>query len=79
MEKDKELTEKEKDLIRTLQSLPYQIVCTYHDGKRINAVAVDIQEGEHIAVEFTKGYVVVKTENETKFVCKGKSFISLWR
>lgn len=56
-----------------------QFVATYHNGKQLCEVAVSLKEDEVICVSFEKGYVIVRTQNETKFVCKGKAFISLWK
>ena len=56
-----------------------QFVATYHNGKQLCDVYVSLREDEAICVSFEKGYVIVKTQNETKFVCKGKAFISLWK
>ena len=56
-----------------------QFVATYHNGKQLCEVAVSLKEDEAICVSFEKGYVVVHTQYETKFVCKGKAFISLWK
>ena len=56
-----------------------QFVATYHNGKQICEVAVSLRDDEAICVSFEKGYVVVQTQFETKFICKGKAFISLWK
>ena len=56
-----------------------QFVATFHNGKQLCDVCVSLKEDEAICVSFEKGYVVVRTQNETKFVCKGKTFISLWK
>ena len=69
----------ENEVVQQLLELPEQAVCTYYEDKKVRSVGVDLKKGEHIMVEFEKGYVVVKTETETKFVCKGSLFISLWR
>ena len=69
----------ENEFAHQLLELPEQVVCTYYEDKKVRSVCVDLEKGEHITVEFEKGYVVVKTEAETKFVCKGSLFISLWR
>ena len=72
----------EKDLEKMRSEpiiLPDQIIATYHNGKQICEVHISIRNDENIGVFFEKGYVVVRTQNETKFVCKGKAFISLWR
>lgn len=68
-----------EDIGNTILEMPNQMICTYWEDKKIHSVGIDIDKDEHITVSFEKGYVVVKTEKETKFVCKGKSFISLWR
>ena len=68
-----------EDIGNTILEMPNQMICTYWEDKKIHSVGIDIDKDEHIMVSFEKGYVVVKTEKETKFVCKGKSFISLWR
>lgn len=59
-------------------AMPRQLICTYWEDKKINKVAIDIDKDDHILVTFEKGYVVVTNGKETKFVCKGKDFISLW-
>ena len=56
-----------------------QFVATYYNGKQMCEVYVSLREDEAICVNFEKGYVVVSTQYETKFVCKGKVFISLWK
>ena len=56
-----------------------QVICCYYEDKKVHSVAIDLKEDEHIGVSFEKGCVIVKTETETKFVCKGKVFISLWK
>ena len=56
-----------------------QFVATYHNGKQLCEVCISLEESEAICVYFEKGYVVVRTQYETKFVCKGKEFISLWK
>ena len=56
-----------------------QFVATYHNGKQLCDVCVSLRKDEAICVIFEKGYVVVRTQNEAKFVCKGKAFISLWK
>lgn len=69
----------EKDLYQQIMELKDQVICTYYEDKKVQSVVVDLEKDEKIGVEFEKGYVIVKTQTETKFVCKGKSFISLWR
>lgn len=59
--------------------MPNQVICTFYEDNKVHSIAIDIEKNEHIGVYFEKGYVVVKTETETKFVCKGKAFISLWK
>lgn len=59
--------------------IPNQVICCYYEDKKVHSVAIDLKEDEHIVVSFEKGYVIVRTETETKFVCKGKVFISLWK
>lgn len=56
-----------------------QIVCTFYEDNKVHSVCIDIDKNEQIGVCFEKGYVVVRTQTEVKFVCKGKAFISLWR
>lgn len=56
-----------------------QFVATYHNGKQICEVFVSLKADETICVSFEKGCVVVSTQYETKFVCKGKEFVSLWK
>lgn len=76
---DKE--EKEKNLLDSLSVVPIKesVVCTYYEGKEIRKVRVDLNPEDSIGVEFEKGYVIVRTQFETKFVCKGNLFISMWR
>lgn len=69
----------EKSELPTPLMVGNQFVATYHNGKQLCEVAVSLKEDEAICVMFEKGYVVVRTQNETKFVCKGKAFISLWK
>lgn len=56
-----------------------QFIATYHNGKQLCDVIVELKQDEAICVSFEKGYVIVSTQYETKFVCKGKAFISLWK
>ena len=56
-----------------------ELVVMFHDGKRVCENHIALREDEAIGVSFEKGYVVVITQYETKFVCKGKAFISLWK
>lgn len=72
------MEDKELKLANQIISMPRQIICTYWEDKKINKVAIDIEKDDHILVTFDKGYVVVTNGKETKFVCKGKAFISLW-
>lgn len=67
-----------EDLANSIIQMPRQVICTYWKDKEIHTIGIDIGKDEHITVLFEKGYVIVKTEKETKFVCKGKAFISLW-
>lgn len=69
----------EKDIGQQLLEMPSRVICTYYEDKKVRSVGIDIDRNEHITVCFEKGYVIVRTENETKFVCKGNLFISLWR
>ena len=59
--------------------LKNSIIATYHNGKELCSVCINLEEEDAIGVFFEKGYVVVRTQNETKFVCKGKAFVSLWK
>ena len=72
------MEDKELELANQIISMPRQIICTYWEDKKINKVAIDIEKDDHVLVTFEKGYVVVTNGKETKFVCKGKAFISLW-
>lgn len=56
-----------------------EFVASYYNDKQVCEVYVSLKKDEAICVSFEKGYVVVKTQYETKFVCKGKAFISLWK
>ena len=71
--------EKDLDLAQQIISMPNQMICCYYEDKKVHSVGIDLEKDEHIKVTFEKGYVVVSTETETKFVCKGKAFISLWK
>jgi len=62
-----------------LLEMPNQVICTFYQDKKVCTVGIDIDRNEQIGVCFEKGYVIVRTQTETKFVCKGKAFISLWR
>ena len=55
------------------------ITYTFYEDNKVHSVCIDIDKNEQIGVCFEKGYVVVRTQTEVKFVCKGKAFISLWR
>lgn len=59
-------------------TMPRQLICTFWEDKKTRTVAIDLDKDDHILVSFEKGYVVVTNGKETKFVCKGKDFISLW-
>ena len=61
-----------------ITTMPKQVICTFYVDKKVETVCIDIDKNEQIGVCFEKGYVIVRTQNETKFVCKGKAFISLW-
>lgn len=79
-----EKEEKEKNLLDSLSVVPItplqgSVICTYYEGKEIRKVRVDLNPEDSIGVEFEKGYVIVRTQFETKFVCKGNLFISMWR
>ena len=56
-----------------------KLVCTYYEEKKPTMVYIDLNPEDSIGVEFEKGYVIVRTQFETKFVCKGNLFISMWR
>ena len=64
---------------KQILEMPNQVICTYYEDKKVRSVGIDIERNEQIGVYFEKGYVIVKTQTETKFVCKGKAFISLWK
>lgn len=68
-----------EQIAQRIIEMPNQVICTFYEDDKVHCVAIDIEKDEHIKVEFDKGYVIVSTESETKFVCKGKSFISLWK
>lgn len=57
--------------------IPNQIICSFYEGNEIKKAVIEIQDQEHIKVEFVKDCVVVSTETETIFMCKEKAFISL--
>ena len=67
------------DIGQQILEMPSQIICSYYEDKKVCRVGINIGKDEHIGVVFEKGYVIVRTEMETKFVCKGNLFISLWR
>lgn len=69
----------EKDISKQILEMPNQVICTFYEDKIVCSVGIDIEKNEQIGVSFEKGYVVVRTQTEVKFVCKGKDFISLWR
>ena len=72
----------EKDTLELAQqilTMPNQVICTFYQDKKVCTVGIDIDRNEQIGVCFEKGYVIVRTQTETKFVCKGKAFISLWK
>ena len=62
-----------------LQVMRDYVVCTFYQDNKVCSVCVNIKENEQIGICFEKGYVIVRTQTEVKFVCKGKAFISLWR
>lgn len=77
----------DKELIRLREKMagtpivvqPRQLVCSYYEENGgTTSVCIDLDKDDHILVTFEKGYVVVSNGKETKFVCKGKAFISLW-
>ena len=70
--------DKLEDIGQKIIEMPNQLICTYWENDKIVKVAIDLDKDDHIAVFFEKGYVVVSNGKETKFVCKGKDFISLW-
>lgn len=69
----------EKDIAKQILEMPNQVICTFYEDEKVCSVGIDIEKNEQIGVSFEKGYVVVRTQTEVKFVCKGKDFISLWR
>lgn len=69
----------DKDLYQQILELKDRVICTYYEDKKVQSVVVDLEKDEKIGVEFVKGYVIVRTQYEVKFVCKGNLFISLWR
>lgn len=69
----------EKDIAQQILEMPNQVICTFYEDKKVYTVGIDIDRNEQIGVYFEKGYVIVRTQTETKFVCKGKAFISLWK
>ena len=76
-----EKEEKEKNLLDSLSVVPIKgsVICTYYVDKKPTTVCIDLNPEDSIGVEFEKGYVIVRTQFETKFVCKGNLFISMWR
>ena len=68
-----------ESVAKQVLEMPNQVICTFYEDKKVRAVCIDIEKNEHISVWFEKGYVIVKTQTEVKFVCKGKAFISLWK
>lgn len=73
----------EKDTLelaaKRVLEMPNQVICTFYEDKKVCSVGIDIDRNEQIGVCFEKGYVIVRTQYETKFVCKGKDFICLWK
>lgn len=73
----------EKDTLelaaKQVLEMPSQVICTFYEDKKVRSVGIDIDRDEQIGVCFEKGYVIVRTQTEVKFVCKGKAFISLWK
>lgn len=72
------MEDKELNVPNQILEMPRQLVCSYWEDKKVHTVAIDLDKDDHILVSFEKGYVVVANGKETKFVCKGRDFISLW-
>ena len=70
---------KKIDIGQQILEMPEQVICTFYEDKKVHSVGINLKKDESIGVFFEKGYVVVRTQYETKFVCKGNLFISLWR
>ena len=76
------MTEKTQDkLWKQIQRLnkQKQVICSYYVGIKINTVCIDVDKDESIFIYFEKGCAIVRTQNEVKFACKIKDFISLWK
>lgn len=72
------MEDKMLEIADTIIAMPRQLICTFWEDDKIRKVAIDLDKDDHILVSFEKGYVVVTNGKETKFVCKGRDFISLW-
>lgn len=72
------MEDKMLEIADTILQMPRQLICTFWEDKKIHKVAINLDKDDHILVAFEKGYVVVTNGKETKFVCKGRDFISLW-
>lgn len=70
-----------KDIYGQIEILNEQkpLICTFYEDEKVRTVCIDIEKTEQIGVCFEKDYVIVRTKDDVKFVCKGKAFISLWR
>lgn len=74
----KTIKKSELDLL-PITPLQGSLICTYYVDKKPTTVCINLNPEDSIGVEFEKGYVIVRTQFETKFVCKGNLFISMWR
>ena len=72
--------EGKKNCLDSNLNVPFKgcAICTYYIGEKISTICIDLLPEERITVVFEKGYVIMRTQVETKFVCKGNSFVSLW-
>ena len=55
------------------------LICNYWEDDKVHSIYISLKQDECLGVEFDKGYVIVKTQYEVKFCCKGSLFISLWK
>ena len=78
MEKEQKVKCSLEDLAEKVSTMK-SLICTYYVDGKPTSIVIDLNPEDSIGVEFEKGYVIVRTQFETKFVCKGNLFISMWR
>lgn len=67
-----------KDIGQQILEMPHQLTITFIACERPEQVSIDIKKDECLNVVFENGFVIVKTEKETKFMCREKDFLCLW-